>query len=588
MNRLSGSSWPSRLLLAAWAALLPVCTLFLFGPMLIYLPNSQTFSYMLDRVPIKFVPVALLAWLALFAGLASLPQRFSLRQRLTALSLTVGVLLWLQAHLINWQYGVLDGRMIDWHALAYRGWIDGAVWLFGLLAAWILADKLLRHAAQVVVFIVLLQAFYVGILFIQHAEARQTKNFMLFDESVRFRFSASRNAVVLISDGFQSDLFQELIEQEPKLKETFSGFTYFRNALAGFPLTTPSVPYMLTGVPCDNSLPFADYLHAAYRAPTSLLQALRRSDWRTDILMDAGGSFDKDPALISNLKSGQVPLTNRQAGFLFDLTLFRHAPHFLKRIVYAGQRWRFLRYLRDSRLADGVRFAALRNPVTGRPFMKRALAELRDVNFLAAMDTEAAVACKEPVFKLYHLLGVHPPLLMNERLEYETMRNNRSDWKRLARGNLAIIGAFLDRLRRLGILDSTFIVIMGDHGASLGQFGLRLPTGWQQTTGKVAESVRAAALPLVLVKRPGENGLLQVNDAPVTLGDLPATLLQSLGIASPGVSMFTIDPSIQRQRRFSYFVWNPGDAGKPYLPPLTHYLVNGHSWLADSWSAAGK
>lgn len=586
MTEPDSNRWSKRIAFGLWSALPVTAMLFLFGPLLIYLPNSRMFSYMLPRVVAKFALPGAAAWLLAAVCLAMLPGRGRLRRQLAALTLAAAALLWLQAHVINWQYGVLDGRDIPWSGLAWRGWIDAAVWLAALLGAWRLADALARRLRAIALALLLLPALSLAVLLAQHPEALQAKNFMLFDESGRFRFSAERNAIVLITDGFQSDLFQELIDEDPSLARPLAGFTYFRNAVAGFPLTMPSVPFLLTGERYDNSLPFADFLRRAYRAPVSLLQALRRNGWRTDVMMEAGSSFDLDPALISNLRRGQVPLTNRQAGFLFDLGLFRHAPHFLKRVVYAGQRWRFARYLRDRRPAGSARLMAARNPLDGRPFSARELEELYDVRFLADLETGASASEPVPVFKFYHLDGVHPPLRMNERLAFASLRNSRRDWKRVGRGNLVILGACLDRLQRLGILREAVVFIVGDHGASLGQFGMRLPPGWAQTGGEVPETVRASGMPLVLAKLPGASGPLRTSDAPVSLGDVPATLLHALALPAPGESMFAIAETSPRTRRFSHFVWAPGDSGKAFLPPLTDYLVTGHSWLAASWRPA--
>ncbi|NIO41950.1 MAG: hypothetical protein GTO41_18345, partial [Burkholderiales bacterium] len=40
----------------------------------------------------------------------------------------LAVLVWLQGNILVWDYGVLDGRNIDWISGAWRGVLDIAIW----------------------------------------------------------------------------------------------------------------------------------------------------------------------------------------------------------------------------------------------------------------------------------------------------------------------------------------------------------------------------------------------------------------------------------------------------------------------------
>src|SRR6185436_19727519 len=77
-------------------------------------------------------------------------------------------------------------------------------------------------------------------------------NHYSFDDSARFAFSPTRNVVILVLDTFQTDLFQELLDDDAGLAAKFEGFTYFRNAVGGFPSTAASVPLILTGQYYEN------------------------------------------------------------------------------------------------------------------------------------------------------------------------------------------------------------------------------------------------------------------------------------------------------------------------------------------------
>ena len=101
---------------------------------------------------------------------------------------------------------------------------------------------------------------------------------------------------------------------------------------------------------------------------------------------------------------------------------------------------------------------------------------------------------------------------------------------------------------------------------------------------------RSYALPLVLFKRPGERGPMRVSDAAVSLGDVPRTVMEALGLASdlPGTSMFAPDIRPERSRRVLFY--RPGELrlADDYFPPLREFSVSGFSWLEESWRQTGR
>ncbi|NIO41951.1 MAG: hypothetical protein GTO41_18350, partial [Burkholderiales bacterium] len=62
------------------------------------------------------------------------------------------------------------------------------------------------------------------------------------------RFSTEQNVVHIVMDGFQSDIFSEIIEdpENSDLKKQLQGFTVFRDNLGAFPYTQVSIPAYLS------------------------------------------------------------------------------------------------------------------------------------------------------------------------------------------------------------------------------------------------------------------------------------------------------------------------------------------------------
>ena len=99
----------------------------------------------------------------------------------------------------------------------------------------------------------------------------------------------------------------------------------------------------------------------------------------------------------------------------------------------------------------------------------------------------------------------------------------------------AIVGAFLEDLKRLGVYDRALVIVTGDHGEGLGDHG-------EEQHGVLLYR-EALHVPL-LVKLPGGFGAGRRVAAPVQLSDLFPTVTATLGLATPkevsGVSLLSL------------------------------------------------
>src|SRR4051812_12619024 len=86
------------------------------------------------------------------------------------------------------------------------------------------------------------------------------------------------------------------------------------------------------------------------------------------------------------------------------------------------------------------------------------------------------------------------------------------------------LGALLDELGRRGVLDDTIVVVTSDHGEHLGDHLLFFHG--------CSLYRQAVEVPLVIVD-PGTTPAGRVVDSPVSLRDLPATVVGLLGLAQP-------------------------------------------------------
>ncbi len=354
-------------------------------------------------------------------------------------------------------------------------------------------------------------------------------------------------------DTFQTDIFQELINEHPEYKKDFAGFTYFRNSLGGFPSTFLSIPLMLTGNYYDNSQPERQYLKEAFNS-TSLPHVLKQEGYRVDLFTDIRTVYAKKE-IASNVIEKKIGFNDLI--YLYRVSLFRCVPHYAKKYFY---------------VVKGIDGAY-------EPYQT-------DLEF-----AEKIVSAEQPMFKFYHLWGTHPPFHFDESLKAKNIEFTRAGYKSQAKGALEIAKRLLNTLKRENIYDNSMILILADHGSGAsGSFGLNFaasgydPEKLDEAVSTSVDTV-ASGLPLILIKPFGAQGDLKISDAPVSIADVPKTVFSELSIdvACPGRSMFSVDESESRVRKFLFYQWKNEYITEDFLSPMDEYLVKGFSWRQDSW-----
>ncbi len=97
------------------------------------------------------------------------------------------------------------------------------------------------------------------------------------------------------------------------------------------------------------------------------------------------------------------------------------------------------------------------------------------------------------------------------------------------------------------------------------------------------------ATPLLLIKPFGAQGPLQLSNAPTSIVDLPATLLDLAGLPNTlgsGKSALALDPAMPRERTYADHAWGRGgqnDFQSRYFDVLHLYSVNGQASSSEAW-----
>ncbi len=161
---------------------------------------------------------------------------------------------------------------------------------------------------------------------------------------------------------------------------------------------------------------------------------------------------------------------------------------------------------------------------------------VQSVNYQRAGDKTAAFAetwigehAARPFFFLFHIYEPHVP--------YDPPEPFRSRYGATYDGEVAtsdaIVGAFLDSLKKLGVYDRALVIVTSDHGEGLGEHGEQ-----QHSIFLYREAIR---VPL-LIKLPTNSGAGTRVAAPVQLSDIFPTVTAALGLPAPkevsGSSLF--------------------------------------------------
>lgn len=574
-------------------------TLLVFGPASIYLTNTIEFSNSLGDLLSAGISLAVLISIVLFLVLMAL-RAFGPAgpEKGTALLFAAAFLLWLQGNFLLWRYGPLDGREIPWSSMKRFGYIDGAVWIVILIAAVVFSSGVHKIAGRGSLLLIFAQLAYGAVLYVGQQEPPSFKKYSV-DTKNQFVFSKRNNVILLVLDSFQTDVFAEIVTESPEIAKPFEGFTYFRNSLGGYPFTELSVALMLTGRYYDNSRPFERWKKDAFGS-ASIPRVLKADNWQVDLFPMISFSLHYSEDIASNFVPGLPPGERRlDIAFIYDLSFFRCVPHFLKRIIHNDQDWTvkrlYLRYWKGPTRVDDsttrlIRPVARRTLKNRRLFSPKAFQRNQDVKFVDAMLSESRVVDSRGACKFYDLGGPHIPLRLNENMRYRPMHVNRRNYKRSATASLKLMGLFLDHLQRLGIYDDSIVVIVGDHGAGYQGQSFVVQPGMPVAgdgTDIVTQPARITALPLILVKPLGSRGGLKISDQPVSLADIPATVFSDLGlpVRDSGISMFAIDGSRPRERRFLQYL---GRDIYSYYGDMTEYIVDGFGWQDRAWRRSGR
>jgi len=520
-------------------------TFCLFIPIDIYIRNSSEFWFSLSDI-IWMLLFCFVAATLLLSAIASLLKE---KAKTFFICLLMGVALgfFLQSYIINIDYGVLDGRQIDWSSYRKQGIINSLLWLVCISLPFVLFKLLKKNLSfnktlsRLSCGLIMIQICTVVFLF--STAPIEKKDNIYFSTEKMFELSSKNNIIIFILDTFESKEFKRIIDEHPELSEPLDGFTYYPDAVGSYPTTIGALPQILTGEWYEHKEPYQEYLNKAWEN-NKFWKYL--NDQNYDCRVFPSLHCAAETAQINNLVHGKIKISSRMGLSVkyFKLTAFRGAPHFLKHIfvIYSGDFGAFK--VDDAYHTDDVYF------------YKQLFSE-----GLKYIDSKNC-------FRFYHLQGPHGPWTMTRDIERNISGKVKHDDQAI--GSLKIVSAYISELKKHNLYNKSAIIIMADHGNHSGEAVVRSP--------------------LVLIKEQNSSGKLKTSTNPVSFENLFATIaafVDKESAAQFGIP-FMEPMNNTKPRRFLSYIWNVAPPKEDVVPFLEEFNVTRNANDLSSWHKTGK
>jgi hypothetical protein len=548
------------LLLGLLGALLLLSLLLVHVPATLWAGNTGEFHWRFGtflRLGIEALAAGLVA---AFLILTVLPTKA--RIALASLLCAVAIVGWLYAFFLAGHMTALNGMDAPMRFETFLGaWELAVVAGVCLLIAFAIARA---HRAATLALLVL----NLGLVITTAVSVRAATRHRLRpppatqDTAPVFRFSSRDNVLVVLLDGLQSDIAYAILRSDPHLRAAFDGFRYYRDALGVAPTTFVSLPAIHSGAEYHGQESLGAYFEESIRIQ-SFMNRFAEAGYQTALVNPIEGVC---PALVATcptsaqiLRTGEAQL-RAESLRLFDVSLFRLAPVWLKQRIYANGNW-FL---------------------AGRFDMAEETSRIFEHNqLLTEMARRITVDEGPPTLKFVHSLATHTPFVLSDdcRAPLET------SWARLppqAHCALLAVAGLLDALKAAGVYDRTEIALIADHG--IGQPDAFADAAALRSPAQAAWAKRAGyANPMFLLKPRGARGEITDDLSRVYLPDLGATLCASSGACTMPSGVPAGQASPDRVRRFLDYDWNHEFWQLRNIPNVTVYAVRGTLWDPRAW-----
>ncbi len=475
-------------------ALAPCFTFLFFGQFELIATNADSISFTVSQmtVPLLIEMIVVFVIMSLILGIF---KNKIYRIILAAVS-AFTIAGYIQGNFLNGQMAELTGIKTDWESLSSEIVINSIIWLVIVAVVMVVLLKIKEELSTKInnygsILLIVMQLSALISLVIGGAFNVESLTFYLTKENM-FNYSKESNTIVYVLDRFDYRLVERLMEEEPEFFDELDGFTNYTNTTSEYPVTYPSINYMLTGAPDACLIPKGEYLENSWEyRENNLITDLYDDDVSVNLYSDASNLFYeyKEKQQVDNIMvSDNMELKyNNVMREMLQLSLYRYAPMLLKSEFETGT---------HEINADAYKI----------PYGE--IYTIDETEYDVGIEDFSLVDNK--MFHFFHFWGPHDPFTLNEdgtRSEGETSEMEQT------KGSLRIVFRALDKLRELGVYEDANIIITADHSFDM------------------YEPPEYAARIMMFYKPSGSSKVaLKTSSAPISQRNIPPTIMKAVGL----------------------------------------------------------
>lgn len=416
----------------------------IYAPGLIYYAQVNEFHESFASLVFKHAIVGLVTSILITILLSFLSVK--LLKFALSLFFLMAILAYLQVDFFAISYGILDGSEIDFSLFNSRGNAEILVLITTLLLVIFLRNWIAKNGVLVLVIV------FVGLSGSLAFKATSTQGHHENNESTDPEFnyySSEKNVIIIVLDGFGSEYFQTILNENPEIKNNYDGFVSYTDAISNYSATVGSIPSMLLGQMYPRNQRFKSFIDTAV-ASNGLPKIFDQMGYVVSFISWSSNFKNIYPMrFMSDISKDREAYKRFNALKLLDFSLFRLSPHYLKPTIFSGGNW-FL-----SKLAAD-------NSQIPNTYSERGKYYLDYVTENAVLDDE------KPRFKLIHATIPHPEYKFNAQCEkHEYKKSDEMSFRMVQQSKCALVllNKLLDKYKSMGIYDNSLIVVTSDHGA---------------------------------------------------------------------------------------------------------------------------
>ena len=304
-----------------------VFTTIVYIPLETYTINQNDFWFVINQVLLPWFILAFCSLLLLILVAFFMPELG--RKILFGGLFGITLLAYVQCNFLNPEYGVLDGRDIQWDTYGNAS-LNAGLWIAVILLIIVLCCTINIHKVIRFMAFMLTVMQFVSLISLMPAllYSKENDGQKVLGNQHLYDVATDHNIIYLLIDSLDVQYVEKMLPSE-WMKE-FDGFSFYTNCVGSYSKTDLSVPYLLTGLHYYNNIPVNEYYQQAF-TNSAFLKNLKDEGYTINLYTENwNGITEVADNAISEIPSGDFETGMSLVGKLMKLAAFRMSPLYLK------------------------------------------------------------------------------------------------------------------------------------------------------------------------------------------------------------------------------------------------------------------